>query len=1007
MKLKKEYFEHARDILQDLLNVSGIISGSIPVKLSALFPKYIFKAMDSAGFFKITIDNEIESELEKLVQDTVESCYEIFDRESFNNFINISLPLIKHELSNSITFQNIPNILFEALNKELLREGKYFTKNDVICIVSIFLEEFKRKLPKYSKINNYIQIKSVDKLISQVNYHEEILNSHESDIAQLKDEQREIKNKIENTVNSEFVFTNGEDISVVNEFIGRSNEIKKLKDEIKKGEGRLLICGMGGIGKTQLCRYVYSEYLNLHKKVNLEKELNGKMDIDHIGYMVYSESMDRTVYRYMKYQSVNNYEEDLKIAWSKLISLANEKRILLFIDNLDNRISKDESINKLYSIQGIIVVTSRYNTYKDFKASNLGYLRDEECIDIFKAHYKHKIEANRLDDLEYVIFNLAAKHTKTIELLAKMSFDQGWAIEELKTSLIEKGFDLSFITDEDETISIQKEYEKLFDLANLSESQINILEAFSLFPYEYLDLEHCNLWLNEDAQISECSQMYNILYRMGWLENNNNKYGIHPVIAQTIYNNRLPGTNKHANLLEKCARTLNVKDSDKKNYAVPYLEFGVSIIRNIKERQRTEISHLALSMAYLFSFQYMFKDSFEYYEIALETIKSIYGKNSLEAIYIYYYRGLTYDRCSKYKEAIEDENMALNLYKEFNVNDLKLEIRIYNAIGIIYSNLGLDRKALEIFSKSLQLNNEINNEQGAYLIANNMAISLMNLGDYEGVIDIYQQLKDRLNRFYCDENNIYFETYYNTMGIAYGHMGKYNESLLYLLKTLDIQNNIYSENHAQIASTYLGISNNYYCLELYDKASIFTNKALKIYLDTVGENHHDVILTYNSSARIFNKLYNYNEAIKYAQRSIELGKEILGEEHPDLTECYAAISDSYIGLGKYENAIFYRNKSLKINKNIFGNESLQVGLDYNYIANLNFSNYNYEQALKFCLKAYNIFTQIEGLDSIHSKDSFCGIERCYRALGNDKKNFSKWMKKHGILEEAYTSEAIK
>ena len=119
----------------------------------------------------------------------------------------------------------------------------------------------------------------------------------------------------------------------------------------------------------------------------------------------------------------------------------------------------------------------------------------EQCKEIYeKIRFRgssRKIDLEEVVDFEYVIEKLAGKHTITVEHLAHLAWTKRWSVRELLEKLEEKGFCLEFHKN-GEIINIQKSYEKLYDLSELTKAEQNILEAFSAFPYIPLGAETCN-----------------------------------------------------------------------------------------------------------------------------------------------------------------------------------------------------------------------------------------------------------------------------------------------------------------------------------------------------------------------------------------------------------------------------------------------------------------------------------------------------------------------------------
>ena len=79
----------------------------------------------------------------------------------------------------------------------------------------------------------------------------------------------------------EFVVTHNADIKPVSYFTGRETELQELRQRIEEGRKSVLVSGMGGIGKTHICRKLFEEYTKKHA--------NGEnIPFCHIGYIEYN-----------------------------------------------------------------------------------------------------------------------------------------------------------------------------------------------------------------------------------------------------------------------------------------------------------------------------------------------------------------------------------------------------------------------------------------------------------------------------------------------------------------------------------------------------------------------------------------------------------------------------------------------------------------------------------------------------------------------------------------------
>lgn len=58
----------------------------------------------------------------------------------------------------------------------------------------------------------------------------------------------------------EFVVTHNANIKPVSYFTGRETEIQELRKRIEEGRNSVLVSGMGGIGKTQICKKLFDKF---------------------------------------------------------------------------------------------------------------------------------------------------------------------------------------------------------------------------------------------------------------------------------------------------------------------------------------------------------------------------------------------------------------------------------------------------------------------------------------------------------------------------------------------------------------------------------------------------------------------------------------------------------------------------------------------------------------------------------------------------------------------------
>lgn len=240
-------------------------------------------------------------------------------------------------------------------------------------------------------------------------------------ITMMKDEDRE------------FVVTHNANIKLVSYFTGRETELKELRQRIEEGRKSVLVSGMGGIGKTHICRKLFKEYLIKHNEGENEP-------FQYIGYVEYDGDMSSSLQSCLKFKKQDSPEQNQEAAWRELEYLALGGKLLLFVDNVDKTMVADPGLQKLNEIPGAIVLTSRRTSFGEgFEICPIGFLETEECRMIYeKIRFKgsgREVGTEEIHDLEYVLGDLAGKHTITVEFLAHLAYTKHWTVKRLREEL--------------------------------------------------------------------------------------------------------------------------------------------------------------------------------------------------------------------------------------------------------------------------------------------------------------------------------------------------------------------------------------------------------------------------------------------------------------------------------------------------------------------------------------------------------------------------------------------
>ena len=606
-----------------------------------------------------------------------------------------------------------------------------------------------------------------------------------------------------------FVVTQNANIKPVWYFTGRETELNELRQWIEEGRKSVLVSSMGGIGKTQICRKLFDEYVEKYSH-------NEDIPFQHIGYVEYDGDMDSSLQKCLIFKQQQDPKSNQKAAWDELTDLASKGKLLLIIDNVNKSMKEDPSLKQLNSIFGAVVVTSRKTSFSDeFMPYCIDFLNTEQCREIYEkilnkiSRGKLHVKPDELSDLNYIIEKLAGKHTITIELLAHLAATKPWTVNKLRKELEQKGFRLRF-RKAGELINIQEEYEKLYDLSDLIDAEVNILEAFSVFPYIPLPVKICNQWLLSDAGADETDDILMGLYQKGWLQFDwgEESYAMHPVFAQFIYDKYKPNAKKHTGLIKACQDSLRIAIGDSALEKQIFIPFAESIVEKVNMEEPWEQLEFIGTYAYLLQYFGKYGKAAKLYNWRLEICKERFGENHSETAAGYNELGRMYIRQGEHKKAEIMNKESLEIRKKvFGETHLETAAS-YNDLGTAYIEQGKYEKAEEMYRKCLEIREEVlgENHSETAVSYNNLAGIYIQREEYGKA----EELLEKAARIWELEKNDFFATSpYINMAIICVRKCKYKEAEELYERVLTICKKRLVKDHPLTATFYRKLVNAY------------------------------------------------------------------------------------------------------------------------------------------------------------------------------------------------------
>ncbi len=615
----------------------------------------------------------------------------------------------------------------------------------------------------------------------------------------------------------------------------------------------LLLNGMGGIGKTEICK----------------KILRTNMDnFNNIAWINYTENIKKSFVEQFNFEILNidenkNVDDSFNEIMKYLYSLGTD--MLLIIDNFDN--INDNNIDDILKLPSYTLITSRLKL-DTIETYDIELLSNKYCKELFFKYYKIKNDDNNLLDK---IIELCGFHTLAIEVLAKTSYISRWDIKTIYDNLMKLGFNLNSVikkgvtsnwSNNKEVLKLFDHIRKLFNLSNITDEEKKVLINMSVLPSIAINIDEL-LKLNDELEEDSIESLIN----KGWLKQEQFDVIMHPIVKELINND----ISHNFNIIEKLVFNISNKLTmfqDKKNNQCKkkYIRYASSILNYMYEKN-IGYATLANNVATLYQEIGELQEALRYQQLDIAIKKKIkFNKNNMTISYNNL--ATIYNELGEYTKAIDTELKVIKAFKE--LNDYNQLAFTYHNISTMYSKNKDYSNAYKYSSESLALKLKLNFKPES-LIKTYTTLSEIYRHEkkYDKAFESTHLAENLISHLENNEHLVIAD-FYNELSILYRQTNDYENALYYQEKSIKLKEIILGTNHYYLATGYHNICLIYSDLKNYKLALDYANKAIKIYIESVSKDHIFLSIIYETVANIYDALGDYTNCIKYINLAIEI-----------------------------------------------------------------------------------------------------------------------------------------
>ena len=720
-------------------------------------------------------------------------------------------------------------------------------------------------------------------------------------------------------------------------FVGRERELEEIFRRLKLNR-ILILSGMGGIGKTELAKH----YADLHQKdydVIVAATFHGSW----LSLVVNDSIIKITHFEQFPKESTEAYFFR-KI--SKLRELCNV-RVLFLLDNVDTSVFDGKESHfwkEIISLDCHFLITSRAHDW-EYPTLEVTPLRNEaKLLDLFRTWCP--TDDTHTDAILALIRHFQG-HTMALELTAKQ-IRSGFVtpermLDRLTSGALAQSGNERVKASKDGIARIAPAFEHvkaLFDLSALSEIEREILSDLALIPPSGVEGVLFISWCNFDR--SDVADAINSLERTGWLQRENTKVSVHPLVGEVVLSSFQFDFSYLKNLVNFLNQQITAGPPAERYHAESLgLWCGHQLERHQLESKEVYQFYLTLSHSMQVDCQY--SEAMHFVKMALHLAEKLCGKNALECADAHNNLGSLYEALGNYSEAQNHFEDAKRTALINGRGGTSYFAKILNNLGAVSKNQNNTRLALSYFQGALQISSKSNDPKLLSTVCYN------------------------IGRLYKD-------------GCRFHEAENYLTQAREALK--DVQNVQINLSRIEIA-----LSDLCYSMGNYNKATEHIKNALGLQLQVFGKDHEDredLAACYSHLGRLSSRQNDFQGAVDYYRKALDLYATLLPPAHNNVILLHSNLAAAAYGAKNYQLAAREFNDALELalRKDSSPSEETKV-IIYNGLAAVYREQENYEKAEAAGQKALNMSRALHGENHATTATVLMTLGKIEERRGND------------------------
>ena len=284
-----------------------------------------------------------------------------------------------------------------------------------------------------------------------------------------------------------------------------------------------------------------------------------------------------------------------------------------------------------------------------------------------------------------------------------------------------------------------------------------------------------------------------------------------------------------------------------------------------------------------------------------------------------------------------------------------------NNLAMFYGDQGDYTQAEQFHLQALTIRRHLLGPEHRDIIGslNNLADTYRVQAKYDQAEALYQEAL-AMSKQVLGEDHPDVATILNNLAVFYCMQNNYDKAQQFCTQSLSITEQTLGPHHADTAITLLGLADVRIHYGEYDQAEELIQRALLIFERTLGTKHFYRALCLNNLGWLYYVQGKHAQAELFYQEALALYEKYPELKHPHLVEVLRKLADLYQALKKWGEAETCYEQALMLREQALGPEHPRVANDYHNLGWLYHQQKKYDKAKQFYQHALSIKEELPG-----------------------------------------------